>query len=479
MIIKCKICGGLGFTTTGDVFSGVFGQDKKPCPSCRGAGEFDLNVPDEKLSTCKFCGGRGLIGSESFTFLGTPATICSACKGVGVLERPQIGIEKISMAKPEAAPSPPDEPKPFIKNNNKENNRMASMAAMDNTVDIVIITALIKEQAAVMRHLGTTEEIKSKNRTYYKGTIPHDQGGGSYSFVVLSLPGMGNVQAAIATSQAITVWNPSQVILSGITAGIKDAEMNWNAKWLGDIIVAEQILGYEVGKVADGKTKPRYQVVRPAFNLVEAARNLSTEKWVLSAKVSRPDGSSNRIIPRLHFGVVASGEKIVADTNFAQELKSQWSQLAGIEMESYGTALAAYQSETVPGMFMVKGICDWADNSKIDEWQEYAADVSAAFLVAMLKRAPFTSYQRPQAEKLKPIEYSGKIKVGLSMRIGDDWKDLSDYFDIPPYKRDRFTKGREMQDVWEWLETRNKLDGLKDALSFINRHDLLDLLSSP
>lgn len=106
MIIKCKICGGHGFTTSGDVFGGVFGQDRKPCPSCRGAGEFDLNVPEEKLTTCKFCGGRGLIASASFPFLGTTATICSTCKGLGVLERPQIGIEKISMAKPEAAPSP-------------------------------------------------------------------------------------------------------------------------------------------------------------------------------------------------------------------------------------------------------------------------------------------------------------------------------------------------------------------------------------
>ncbi|MDY6854520.1 MAG: hypothetical protein SWO11_07400 [Thermodesulfobacteriota bacterium] len=344
-----------------------------------------------------------------------------------------------------------------------------------DSVDIVIITALLKEQDAVLRHLDSTERIQSKNRVYYKGEIPHSQGADSYSVVVLSLPGMGNVQAAIATSQAITVWNPTHVILVGITAGLKEKDLHWDSRWLGDILVAEQIVGYEPGKVIDGKTNRRYEVVRPAFNLIESARNLPVENWVLSGKMPRPDGSSSRIIPKVHFGVVASGEKVIADNDFAQELKTHWSKLAGIEMESYGTALAAYQADSAPGMLMVKGICDWADSDKNDAWQEYAADISGAFIIACLKQSPFESSQREQAARKESVQYTGKIKLALTKRIGDDWRDLADYFQIPRYKRDRFAKGYEMQEAWEWLEDRNKLDGLKDALVFIERHDLIDL----
>jgi hypothetical protein len=108
LIVKCKICGGNGFVGSGDVFGSVFGQDRKPCPLCKGAGEIDLNVPKEKLTTCKFCAGRGLIPSGNMLI--SKATICPTCRGFGLLERPQIGSEGIATAKPETAPStrPPD-----------------------------------------------------------------------------------------------------------------------------------------------------------------------------------------------------------------------------------------------------------------------------------------------------------------------------------------------------------------------------------
>jgi hypothetical protein len=101
LIVKCKICGGKGFTHTGGPFETIFGEDRKRCPSCKGAGEFDLNVPEEKLTTCKFCAGRGLIISPSFALFPPTGTLCPTCKGLGVLERPQIGVNNLRGAKPE------------------------------------------------------------------------------------------------------------------------------------------------------------------------------------------------------------------------------------------------------------------------------------------------------------------------------------------------------------------------------------------
>jgi hypothetical protein len=81
----------------------------------------------------------------------------------------------------------------------------------ENQIDVAIITPLLKERDAVLRHLRVADELKTKNRIYHKSVIPIDNREESYSVVVLSLSGMGNVEAAIATSQAITVWNPSQI----------------------------------------------------------------------------------------------------------------------------------------------------------------------------------------------------------------------------------------------------------------------------
>jgi hypothetical protein len=72
--------------------------------------------------------------------------------------------------------------------------------------------------------------------------------------------------------------------------------------------------------------------------------------------------------------------------------------------------------------------------------------------------------------------FSGEIKIDLCRRLGSDWHDLADYFDIQPYERDRFTRGREPQAVWEWLESHGQLSELGQGLAFIGRHDLLEVL---
>lgn len=340
----------------------------------------------------------------------------------------------------------------------------------ENQADVIIITPLLKERDAVLRHLNVWQEVVTKNRTYHKSAIPIPNSSDSYTVVVLSLPGMGNVEAAVATSQAIAVWNPSQIIVTGIAGGIEKEGSNF----LGDVLVAEQIVGYELGRITDGVTERRFQVMRPAFPLIEAARNLPPEKWAFSATVPRPDKPLGRDTPKVHFGVIASGEKVIADADLAGELKSYWSRLVGVEMEGFGAALAAYEAETAPGMLMVRGICDWADSSKNDDWQEYAADIAAAFTVALLKAGPFEKQVRLQATKVVTVTYSGKAKIKLCKRLGEEWRDLSDYFDIPLNHRARFTRGYECQGVWEWLQQRKKLDGLEEALKFIDRDDLVE-----
>jgi serine/threonine protein kinase len=69
--------------------------------------------------------------------------------------------------------------------------------------------------------------------------------------------------------------------------------------------------------------------------------------------------------------------------------------------------------------------------------------------------------------------FSGKTKITLCKRLGNDWQDLADYFEIPSQQ---FEQGRECQAIWEWLEKRDKLQELHEALRFIKRDDLLSVL---
>jgi len=69
---------------------------------------------------------------------------------------------------------------------------------------------------------------------------------------------------------------------------------------------------------------------------------------------------------------------------------------------------------------------------------------------------------------------SGKNKILFCRRLGESWEDLANYFDIPSYER-HFKPGRECQAILVWLENRNRIQELFEALKFIRRDELLSV----
>jgi len=73
---------------------------------------------------------------------------------------------------------------------------------------------------------------------------------------------------------------------------------------------------------------------------------------------------------------------------------------------------------------------------------------------------------------------NGKIKIQLCQRLGDDWKALADYLEIPPYRCAQFPTGDECRAIWRWLEERKQLHTLQEALNILERQDLVELLNT-
>jgi nucleoside phosphorylase len=352
---------------------------------------------------------------------------------------------------------------------------MGKLNARDSRpVDAVIITALPKEQSAVLRHLPAHEPIADGDSRYFRASLHSPAINGPIDLVVLCLEGMGNQTSAIATFRAIDVWNPAQILLTGIAGGLRKG----TERSLGDVVVGEQIVYYEPAKLTPSKAKSRYEVYRPGHAVIENARRIADGEWRSGVIVPRPDGQSGRARPQVHFGVVASGEKVIASAAFGRELASDWSQLVAVEMEGAGSATAAYRQGFAPGLLVVKGISDWADARKRDDWQEYASDVAATFVVELLGRVTFqrTEPHRPQPQRERGARISGRVKIEVCERLVADWRKLADYFDIPLGDRARFDHGGEPEGVWEWLDQRGKLGGFEEALRYIHRDDLIPLL---
>jgi hypothetical protein len=99
-------------------------------------------------------------------------------------------------------------------------------------------------------------------------------------------------------------------------------------------------------------------------------------------------------------------------------------------------------------------------------------------LVGVATPTPPPSVEREPATRfqLGTPELNGSAKLDVCRRLGDDWRDLADVFQIRPHERSRFPRGEEPREIWDWLELRGRLGELRGALLSINRPDLAQRL---
>lgn len=258
--------------------------------------------------------------------------------------------------------------------------------------DFVIITALQEELAALLTQFPSAQRLPPAEediRVYYQASLPVtllDGTTGQYQLLLLSLHGMGRLQAANATHDALHRWHPRYLLLVGLAGGIAAAGLG-----CGDVVIASQIVDYELQKVTDEGEKVRWEVYRADARLLEAARHLG-EDWQSAITQPRPEPGQ----PRSFIGPVACGDKVMAYTPTLERYRNDWPALLGIEMEASGVASAASQSPSQPGLLMIRGISDLADAQKDDRWRPYACQAAALCTLALLQSGPVRFSQQSE-----------------------------------------------------------------------------------
>ncbi|HYU71946.1 MAG TPA: NB-ARC domain-containing protein [Ktedonobacteraceae bacterium] len=254
----------------------------------------------------------------------------------------------------------------------------------ERLTDFVIITALQEELQALLDKLPSPQRLPPTDedvRVYYQADLPitfSNGATGAYRLVLMSLLGMGRVQAANATNDAIRRWHPRFVLLVGIAGGIAAAQVK-----RGDVLIPDQIADYEHQKITNDGAQIRWEVHRADPRLLEAARH-QRENWLDLIKKRRPQRGKSQY----RIGPMATGDKVVATKDVLERLRSDWPKLIGIEMEAGGLASAAFQSARQPGFLMIRGVSDLADENKDDTWRKYACHAAAAYAIALLQSGP-------------------------------------------------------------------------------------------
>lgn len=257
-------------------------------------------------------------------------------------------------------------------------------------VDFLLITPLPEERDAVLKKLTGYKKlppIEDDIHTYFQAevnaTFP-DGRIGLYNVIVLPLIEIGQTQAATATTTAIDRWRPRFIVVIGIAGGIGAKGVK-----IGDILIADKIVNYELQKVTPEGPEIRWDPHQVDQRLLSASNNfIDDESWKNLLLVKRPGQGE----PRHFKGTIASGDKVVAFKEFLKRTQENWPKVIGVDMEASGAAKAAFQSSVPPGFFMVRCVSDLADENKdsayVKRWRLYACDVAASYTIALLRSGP-------------------------------------------------------------------------------------------
>jgi serine/threonine protein kinase len=316
-----------------------------------------------------------------------------------------------------------------------EQSRIAADTSkyMDNN-DYTVgwICAISTEYVAAQAFLDEKHSLPdyvpaSDNNDYTLGKIRR------HNVVIAVLPGgeYGTGSAATVARDMLRSFPNIKVgLMVGIGGGVPSRQHDIR---LGDIVVgASGVFQYDFGKTVQvqsfsttGFSNQPPMLLRTAINglkdqyeseehqLEAAIDNILKKKPKLRKRFKRPDPSSDRLYqstvihpanneacvavcgdklisrsertkeeddPTIHYGFIASANQVMKNATVRDKLAAEKGILC-FEMEAAGLM------NHFPCL-VIRGICDYSDSHKNDEWQGYAAMAAAAYTKDLLRRIP-------------------------------------------------------------------------------------------
>jgi len=251
---------------------------------------------------------------------------------------------------------------------------------MNSKADILLVTATKVESKAVLDIFlqnisGQMPQLVSvDDRTY------HDLGiiNKARVFLVQSEMGSGGLGASQQTVQkGISALSPNAVIMVGISYGIDS-----NKQSIGDVLISQQLMLYDLQRV--GEKEGNLKIILRGDKPHASPRLLN---YFHSADLSWDESKC-----KASFGLILSGEKLVDNIDFRQQLHDLCPEAIGGEMEGAGLYVACQDNKV--DWILVKSICDWADGNKNENKesrQQLAAENAASYVLHILQLVNFTT----------------------------------------------------------------------------------------
>lgn len=247
-----------------------------------------------------------------------------------------------------------------------------------------------------------------------------------------------NSAATVATNLKRTFTQIRVGLVVGIGGGVPRLPVT--DVRLGDVVVGTKVMQYDLGKINENgeferTAFPRFpdQLLRTAVSSLDSKHRLkgsrissflakldegfhrpsSQDRLFLAEYRHQAKGSNcekcdqSQLVhremrltdsPIIHYGTVASGNQ-VKKYAINRDLVSGQVNAKCFEMESAGVM-------DVLACLPVRGICDYSDSHKSEEWQSYAAAVAAAYSRELLEELPGVEFQKIDASNETCMQFS-------------------------------------------------------------------------
>jgi nucleoside phosphorylase len=254
-----------------------------------------------------------------------------------------------------------------------------------------------------------------------------------FLIIVVCMEKMGRVNGALMAYQEIRRWRPENILLTGIAGGIEA-----NGAKLGDIIIVNKVIDYELQKISEQKLPPapiaaqsnplgppkvektknltdsrNFYYDHYEFNdfLVRCAINIARDgRWLelLPSGITRPESG----IPKCHTEadkyVVLCGDKVIASRTILKQPLSAYPKAIAVEMEGAGVGAAVKMQGLGVRYLMIRAISDLANRNNAvgltleeesikDHWRRYACHVAGAFTRAFVDELIAARNQVPRS----------------------------------------------------------------------------------
>jgi adenosylhomocysteine nucleosidase len=187
---------------------------------------------------------------------------------------------------------------------------------------IGIIAAMEEELDEFRKNLVSAEETVYERFMFYTGSLFRHE-------IMLSLCGIGKVNAAVGTTLLIDRFRPDFVINSGVAGGINPQTLT-----VGDIVVASEIRHHDADATVFNYEYGQIPKMPPAYYPDKRIESLALEAAVRLKDI------------HVFEGMIISGDSFIHDNKQIQSIRDNFPKVLAVEMESAAIAQTCYLFST-------------------------------------------------------------------------------------------------------------------------------------